>query len=401
MQNFKIGEGPVYPYSRPQITEEDVAAVSELLRSDGMLTQGPKVIEFENAFRQAVRAEHAVSCNNGTSALHLAYAAARLGPDRALVTTPITFLSTANAAIFLGAPVYFADVDPRTGLIDPDSVATIMSKAPVRVGAIAGVHLGGRLCDLPALRQIADQYGALVIEDACHAPGAMYYDANGESLAAGECRHSHLAAFSFHAIKHIAMGEGGAVTARDPVLVERLRLLRSHGMTRNPNEWSVSSSETGPWYYEMPEVGFNYRLPDILCAIGIGQVARLRSGIERRQILAREYHNQLSGLNAITLPDMPKRPNENAWHLFPLSIDFDGVGRSRSDVMRELSNRGIGTQVHYIPLYRQPPYRSAMRDRADGAEAYYHSTLSIPMYPQLTTDDVAIISRHIREVVRR
>jgi dTDP-4-amino-4,6-dideoxygalactose transaminase len=387
----------MYPYSRPHITEEDIAAVASVLRTP-MLTQGPKVEEFERAFGQAVGASEVVSCNNGTSALHLAYAAANLGPDRALITSPLTFLSTANAAGFLGAPVFFADTDPRTGLIDPASVADVARRAPTPIGAITAVHLGGRLCDLKVLRQVADAANALLIEDACHAPGT-FYDDGGERVGAGACRHSDLAVFSFHAIKHISMGEGGAVTARDPGLAKRMRTLRTHGMTRDPSEWTAPPEETGAWYYEMPEIGFNYRLPDILCAIGIGQVARLQEGIARRLEVARQYHAHLGGLNSIALPPLPTRPDENAWHLFPVSIDFRAIGKPRGQVMDELRARGVGTQVHYIPLHRQPPYRDAFRSAMDGAEAYYARTLSIPMYPQLTAEDVAVISRHLREVV--
>ncbi|MHA1570406.1 MAG: DegT/DnrJ/EryC1/StrS family aminotransferase, partial [Alphaproteobacteria bacterium] len=370
-----------YPYSRQQITGDDVAAVTAAL-TDDYLTQGPQVSAFEQEFAATVGAPHAVACNNGTAALHLAYMAAGLGPDRGLLTSPITFLATANAARMCHAPVAFADVDPLTGNLTPQTVAHAFAHTTTPIAAIATVHLGGRVSDLAGLREIADAHDCVLIEDACHAPGATYHDAEGATHGAGSGHHAHMAAFSFHAIKHIAMGEGGAVTTADPGHVAKMRALRSHGMSRQPEDWRHPPEPDAPWYYEMADLGYNYRLTDFQSALGRSQLRRLDSSLKKRRHIAAYYDQHLADIPHLTCPPQPAQTSTHAWHLYAIAIDFAALGKSRGDIIRALGDQGVGSQVHYIPLFHQPYYRQPNPRPLPGAEAYYAQTLSIPIYPQ-------------------
>ena len=387
-----------WPYSRPNVSETDALAAGAVL-TEQFLTEGPQLAAFEAAFGELLCGVDAAVCSSGTAALHLAYIAAGLGPGAGLLTTPLTFLATANAARFCGAPVVFADVDPVTGNLSPDAVRRGLKETTVPIRAITAVHLAGRPCDLIALREIADEHGCLLVEDACHAIGARYGDDNGVGYSAGGCAHADLATFSFHAIKHIAMGEGGAVAARDPALMERIRLLRSHGIQRAPDSWQSPPEPDAPWYYEMHQLGFNYRLTEAQCALGLSQLDHLADDNNRRNAIARLYRARLSDCPHIDVPAPVQWVDGHAWHLFPIAIDFKALGKSRGNVMRALADRGVGTQVHYIPLYHQPYYAGVVDAPLPGAEAYYARTLSIPMYPQLTDGEVTEIAGLIREVV--
>ncbi|MHA1568290.1 MAG: UDP-4-amino-4,6-dideoxy-N-acetyl-beta-L-altrosamine transaminase [Alphaproteobacteria bacterium] len=388
-----------YPYSRPWLSENDITAVHQVL-GEQFLTQGPQVGAFEREFAAAMGAPEAVVCSSGTAALHLAYLAAGLGPERGLLTSPITFLATANAAIMCGAPVVFADVEPATGLLDPDSVRAALRDTKTPIGAIAPVHLGGRACDMVALRAIADEFGCLLIEDACHAPGAVYRDEAGSAHRVGACAHGDMAVFSFHAIKHIATGEGGAVCTRDAAWAERMRRLGSHGIIAGPEGWTDPPEPNAPWYYEMQEIGYNYRLTDIQCALGRAQLAGLPESLARRRHIARLYYQLLDGLPHLAPPPRPAHEDEHAWHLFPVAVDFAGLGKTRGEIMPALAGRGVGTQVHYIPLTHQPFYKSRGQAKLAGAEDYYARTLSIPMYAGLEDEDVAAIASAIGDVLR-
>ncbi len=386
-----------YPYARPAADEATIASVVDVL-SGRHWTQGPQLPAFEAEFAATCGAPHVIACANGTAALHLAYLAAGLGPEHGLLTSPITFLATANAARMCGAPVVFADVDPATGNLDPASVRDTLRDSSTPIRAIAAVHLGGRACDLGALRDIADEFGCLVIEDACHAPGAYYRDAGGARHPVGSCAHSEFATFSFHAIKHIAMGEGGAVCAANGAAAAHLRRLRAHGLSRDPASWQAPPEAEAPWYYEMHELGYNYRLSDIQCALGRGQLAGLPGNIARRRRLAGLYTTALDGVAGITPPPAPPHEDEHAWHLYAPAFDFAALGKARGAVMQALAARGVETQVHYIPIYRQPYYRGGGGGSLPGAEDYYRRTLSLPLYPQLDDGDVAEIVAAIKEV---
>jgi UDP-4-amino-4,6-dideoxy-N-acetyl-beta-L-altrosamine transaminase len=379
------------PYGRQTIEDDDVAAVAAALRDD-FLTTGPKVDAFEAAFAETVGARHAVVCANGTAALHLAMLALGVKAGEVCIVPSITFLATANCARYVGAEVVFADVDPASGLMTEATLTDAVARCGGRnIAAILPVHLRGDIAELPALRRIADAAGAALVEDACHALGSrMTFD--NVPASAGDGRWGELAVFSFHPVKTLTTGEGGMITTPDPALAERLRLLRSHGMVRPPG--------ADPWVYEMPEIGFNYRLPDVLCALGLSQLAKLPRFIERRGVLARRYETALAPL-APTV-HIAARPawSDPALHLMAVLIDFEAAGRSRAEVMAALKAEGIGTQVHYIPVHRQPYYVARYGEtHLPGADAWYARCLSLPLYPTMADTDVDRVAEALAKVL--
>jgi UDP-4-amino-4,6-dideoxy-N-acetyl-beta-L-altrosamine transaminase len=387
-----------FPYARQAITRDDVAAVAAAVESP-LLTQGSVLESFEAALAACLGARHAVVCSSGTAALHLAYMALELGPTRGLVTTPITFLATANAARMCEAPVAFADVDPATGNMGAEAARRAIEAAPFPVVALAPVHLGGRACDMLALKALADEHGCALVEDACHAPLAAYRDGNAGRYLVGACAHSDIAVFSFHAIKHVAMGEGGALVTNRDDIAHRARLFRNHGMTRDAAEWQSAPEPDAPWYYEMHEFGWNYRATELQCALGLSQLARLPAAIDRRREIATRYDERLGNLRHLATPAPRAYEDEHVWHLYAVAIDFAALGRTRGEVMRALADRGVGTQVHYIPVNRQPYYAESGARPLPGADAYYAKTLSLPMYVGLENHDIDEIADAVRSVV--
>ncbi len=381
----------VLPYGRQTIEDDDIAAVTEALRAD-FLTTGPTVEAFEGAFAETVGANYAVACANGTAALHLAMLALDVKPGEVVIAPSITFLATANCARYVGADVVFADVDPDTALITPDTLAEAIGRVDGRkLRAVLPVHLRGDACELPALEALARDAGAVLVEDAPHALGSTARFGN-TSETIGDVRHSAMATFSFHPVKTIATGEGGMVTTNDPRLAERLRTLRSHGMVRPEG--------ADPWWYEMPEPGFNYRLPDILCALGLSQLAKLPRFAARRRALAAAYGEALAPLAPLVRQATQPAWSEPVLHLMCVLIDFETAGRSRREVVEALRARGIGTQVHYIPVHRQPYYRGLYGDlHLPGAEAWYARCLSLPLYPGMADGDVAKVVGALGEVL--
>jgi|JI10StandDraft_1071094.scaffolds.fasta_scaffold03838_20 perosamine synthetase len=371
-----------YPYGRHTVDADDVAAVVAALGS-GTLTCGVEVGLFERAIAEFLGVGHVTVCSSGTAALHLAYATLGIGAGDEIITSPVTFSATASAAYQVGAKVKFADVDPRTGNLDPGKVAALVTK---KTKAIVAVHLGGQPCDLTELRAFARGKGLLFIEDACHALGALY---GGRAVPDGD---SDAAVLSFHPVKHVTTGEGGAVVWREREHRRRAARLRHHGVERDPAALSIASP--GPWYYEVVEQGWNYRLPDLLCALGTSQVKKLPQFLAARRSIAADYRAALAALPMVTPPvELPDRVS--AYHLFAIAVEFDRLDGGRGEVMRRLARRGIGTQVHYIPLTQQPFHRAQAGAAADrsrpGVERYYRRTLSLPIYPGLTTADVATI----------
>ncbi len=390
-----------YPYSRPDISEADVKLALEVLQSQ-FLTQGPFVEKLEEALKSTFNVKYAVVCNSGTAALHMAYFGIGLGPAKGLITSPVTFLATANAARMCDAPVGFADVDPTTGNMTLSSIKDAVASSPFNVGAIALVHLGGRPCDdIAEIRDFCHLNKIFLIEDACHAPKATYVDGVGRKFIVGACEHSDAATMSFHAIKHIAAGEGGVLLTNNQDIAFKAARFRSHGIIRNPSEMNDNRCADDPWYYEMSELGFNYRLSEINCAIALGQVARLEENINRRQEIAQKYYSELGNIRHVDLPKTTDGSDiRHSWHLFSLSIDFGAIRKSRKEVMQELAMKGIGSQVHYIPLYRQPYYRAdKYKTEFRGAESYYEKCISIPMFFGLSDEDVSFISENIRSVI--
>jgi len=396
------------PYGRQSIDEDDIAAVAAVLRGD-WLTQGPAVEAFENALAARTGAAHAVACANGTAALHLACLALGLGPGDAVVVPSITFLATANAARYVGAEVAFADVDPDTGLMRPADAAAAVVRAEAagwRVRALAPVHFAGQTADMAGLADIAASRGLALIEDACHAVGTRTQGTDGGWTEVGACRHGGLAAFSFHPVKTIAAGEGGAVTTDDAALAERLRRFRNHGMVREADRFTdpdlgfEPDGTAQPWVYEMPEPGFNYRLTDIHSALALSQLGKLDRFAARRSQLMDLYAHRLEALAPLVRPLARVDGCRPAWHLCVALADFAAAGRSRGAVMADLRARGIGTQVHYVPVHRQPYYRDRYGALdLPGAEAYYARALTLPLFPAMADGDVGRVVDALAETL--
>jgi UDP-4-amino-4,6-dideoxy-N-acetyl-beta-L-altrosamine transaminase len=386
------------PYGRQTIEDDDVAAVASILRSDH-LTTGPVVDEFEAAFAKATGALHAVACNSGTAALHLAALALDLQQGEVAVVPTVTFLSTANVVRMTGADVVFADVDPDSGLMGPSHLDAALVRARTtgaKVRAVFPVHLGGDVCDLEAIADLAGRNDIDVVEDACHSLGETHI---------GACRYSKFACFSTHPVKAIATGEGGVITTADAGAAARMRRLRSHGMVRDEalienRTLSCDSAGLLPWSYEMSEIGWNYRMPDILCALGISQLNKLPRFIARRRALAALYDELLAPL-APNIRAVPRRGGGHGWHLYRVLVNFDALGTSRRAVMELLRQRDIGTQVHYIPVHRQPYYQRRYGGlNLPGADAYYSRCLSLPFFPSMIDDDVRRVVGALEQIAK-
>jgi UDP-4-amino-4,6-dideoxy-N-acetyl-beta-L-altrosamine transaminase len=398
------------PYARQQIDDHDIDAVIAVLRGN-WLTTGPTVARFEQALAARCGAEEVISCSSGTAALHLACLALDLGPGDAAIVPSITFLATANAVRMTGADVVFADVDPDNGLLTPAALEAGFARAEATgrtVKAIFPVHLAGQCPDLIGLAKIARAKGAAIVEDACHAIGTYHACPDGSAAVVGACRLSDMVVFSFHPVKTIAAGEGGAITTNDPALARRMRLLRSHGMTHEAADFQNgafgfdANGDANPWYYEMPEVGWNYRLSDIHAALALSQLGRLDQFVERRRALAQRYDELLAPLGGLAVPIRRCRGCLPAWHLYPVLIDFAALGFERAQVMTALRHAGIGTQVHYIPVHRQPYYRARDPELTlDGAEAYYRRTLSLPLFAGMNLADVWRVIDGLHNVLLR
>ena len=382
------------PYGRHEIDEDDVAAVTKVLRGD-WLTTGPAVEAFEAALVTHTRATYAVVCASATAGLHLAMMALRLGPEDRVIVPSVTFLATANAARYVGAEVVFADVDADTALLTPATLEAALARAGGRAKAVMPVHFGGRTVDLAGIAAVAERHGLAVVEDAAHAIGTSYAHGNEPPAPVGDCRYSRMAAFSFHPVKTIAMGEGGAVTTNDPALRDSLARFRSHGMVRDAAAFENrdlgldTDGRPNPWYYEMPEPGYHYRATDIQCALGLSQMGKLSRFAERRRQLMDRYRRRLAPLSPIVRMADPPSDCEPAWHLCTVLIDFAKAEVTRAQVMNRLRAHAIGTQVHYIPVHLQPYYRRRYGTlRLPGAEAYYARCLSLPLFPAMADGDV-------------
>jgi UDP-4-amino-4,6-dideoxy-N-acetyl-beta-L-altrosamine transaminase len=390
------------PYGRQSIGDDDVEAVVEALRAD-LLTTGPRVEAFECRFTEMTGAGHAIAVSNGTAALHLALLTLDLEPGDVCIVPTITFLATANAVRLAGGEVVFADVDPDTGRLDPDRAREAAARAVgARVRAILPVHYGGPMVDLQGLRAVAEACGAVLIEDACHALGSR--DQYGH--AAGACVDSDMACFSFHPVKTIACGEGGMITTADPRVAAGLRRLRSHGMERALDAFEDRSLAVdvdggpAPWAYEMAAFGLNYRLTDIQCALGLSQLSKLPTFLARRASLVAAYRARLASF-APTLVSTPLPAGQSpGWHLMSTLIDFAATGMSRRVVMERLKKRGIGSQVHYIPVHRQPYYRQRYGALdLPGAERFYARTLSLPLFADMQLEDVDRVVAALAEAI--
>lgn len=375
------------PYGKQNITEEDIDSVVRVLKSD-WLTQGPKVPEFEEAFTKYTGAKYAVAVANGTAALHLCTLALGVKPGDKVITTPITFAASANCVHYAGGDVVFSDIDPRTYLLDINKVEEILKAAPAgSYKGIIPVDFSGRAIDLESYKKLADEYNLWIIEDACHAPGGHFIDSDGVSQNCGNGEFADLAIFSFHPVKHIATGEGGMITTNSERLYKRLLTLRTHGITK---EQDLLCENHGGWYYEMQELGFNYRLTDFQAALGNSQLKSANERLLRRREIAAVYEQELSQIPAIV--NQSGSVKGHAYHLYIIEV------KKRKDLYDYLRQHKISTQVHYIPVHLQPYYKKFGWKIGDfpHAEKYYQKCLSLPMYPTLSEDDQKYIVKKIR-----
>jgi UDP-4-amino-4,6-dideoxy-N-acetyl-beta-L-altrosamine transaminase len=367
------------PYGRQDITQADIDAVVEVLQSD-FLTQGPMVPRFEQGVARHVGAAHALAVNSATSALHIACLALGLGEGDRLWTSPITFVASANCALYCGARVDFVDIDPRTYNLCPEALERKLQVAE-REGALpkvlVAVHLCGQPCDMQAISVLAKRYGFKVIEDASHAIGGKY---QGEFI--GNCRHSDVTVFSFHPVKIITTAEGGMALTNDASLAERMALLRSHGITREPSKMTHESD--GPWYYQQIDLGFNYRMTELQAALGVTQLERLDRYVARRHELARRYDQLLAGLPVTTPWQHPD--SYSGLHLYVIRLHLEALRSSHRQVFESLREQGIGVNLHYIPVHTQPYYQRMGFQAGDfpEAERYYREAISLPMFQTMT-----------------
>jgi len=374
------------PYGRQSVEESDIQAVVDVLRSD-WLTTGPKVAEFEEAFAARVGSAYAVSFSSGTAALHATSFAAGLKEGNEAITTPLTFAATANCVLYQGATPVFADVCPDTLNLDPEQVA---KKITPKTRAILPVDYAGHPADLNAIVELARQHGAVVIEDACHALGAEYNRRKVGSIA-------DMTVFSFHPVKHITTGEGGMVTTDNPQFAEVLRRFRNHGISSDARQ----RQSAGQWHYEMVLLGFNYRLPDFACALGIEQLKRLDANLQRRREIAARYSKALAEIRGVISPVV--RPEANpAWHLYPIRLDLEKLTTDRAQIFRALRAENIGVNVHYIPVHLHPYYRDRFGYSGGEfpvAEDAYSRLISLPMFHAMSDQDVSDVIGAVAKVL--
>ena len=374
------------PYGRQSIEESDIEAVVEVLRSD-WLTTGPKVAEFEEAVAAWVGAKYAVSFSSGTAALHAAAFTADLQPGDEAVTTPLTFAATANCVLYQGATPVFADVQPDTLNIDPEQIA---SRITSQTKAILPVDYAGHPADLEPILQLADRHELVVIEDACHALGAGYRKRPVGGLA-------HMTVFSFHPVKHLTTGEGGMVTTDNPRFAETLRRFRNHGLSSDGRQRQAKRN----WHYEMVLLGFNYRLSDIACALGIRQLSRLEANLARRRQIAARYQMEFHDVAGIRTP-VVRDDVDPAWHLYPIRLELNQLSSSRNEVFQAMRAENIGVNVHYIPVHLHPYYRERFGYKGGEypvAEAAYECLVSLPMFHGMSDDDVEDVVEVVQKIL--
>lgn len=382
------------PYGRQEITDQDIAAVLEVLKSD-FLTQGPKVPDFERRVADHVGAKHACAVNSATSALHVACIALGLGAGDWLWTSPLTFVASANCGLYCGAQVDFVDVDPKTYNLCPEALAKKLAKAKAEgrlPKVLVAVHLTGQPCDMAAIYELSRQYGFRVIEDASHAIGGKY---QGEFIGSG--RFSDITVFSFHPVKIVTTAEGGMALTNDDQLASRMMRLRSHGITRDPAE--MTQEPDGPWYYQQVDLGFNYRMTELQAALGISQMERLDQYVAQRHELAGRYDELFQELPVITPWQHPD--SYSGFHLYVIRLRLDLISRSHREVFEALRNRGIGVNLHYIPVHIQPFYQAMGFESDDFPESmrYYGEAISLPLFPLLTDQQQLEVVAALKEAL--
>jgi len=376
------------PYGRQHISDEDIQAVTEVLKSD-FLTQGPEIIKFEEAFSKYTGSRYALALSNGTAALHLCTLALGVKPGDRVITTPITFAASANCVRYCGGEVVFADIDPETYLLDLNNVEKLLTTSPKGTyKGIIPVNFAGRTVDMESFRQLADEYGCWIIEDAAHSPGGFFTDNNGEKQYSGNGKFAELSIFSFHPVKHIACGEGGMITTNNEDLYKKLLLLRTHGISKAPE---LLTQNDGGWYYEMLDLGFNYRLTDMQAALGTSQLKRASEGLLRRRQIAEKYQKAFNDKPYIIRQS--GTVEGHAYHLYIIEVE------KRKELYEHLRENCIYSQVHYIPVHLMPYYKQFGWKEGDmpNAEKYYKHCLSLPMYPSLTNEEQIYVIKCISD----
>lgn len=392
-------------YGRQSIDDSDIDSVIRVLKSSH-LTQGKKIEEFEKVLSKFTGAKYAVAVSSGTAALHIACLAAGLKEGDEFITSPNTFVASANCGVYCGARPVFCDIRKDTFNIDPQE---LKKKITSKTKVVIPVHFAGQVCDMLEIKKIVRQKQArhkgkiFIIEDASHALGSLY-----KGSKTGSCVYSDMNVMSFHPVKHITTAEGGVVFTNDKKLYKKLKLFRTHGITNNEDdlffkEQTSSSNGINPWYYEQQVLGFNYRITDIQCALGISQLKKINFFLKRRRKIFEAYNKAFAGNQFITTPiELPNRFTN--WHLYVLQIDFDALEKNRADIMRKLKNKGVGAQVHYIPVHTQPFYRARFGTNwgdCPYAEAYYEKCLSIPIFPAMSDKDVNRVINSLSELLRK
>jgi len=388
------------PYGKQNITQADIDAVVEVLKAD-YLTQGPKIKEFEDAFASYIDAKYAVAVSNGTAALHLCALALNVSEGQKVITTPITFAASANCVRYCGGEVVFGDIDPKTYLLDINSVRELLEASPKGTySGVIPVDFAGRAVDLETYRKLANEYGLWIIEDACHAPGGSFIKSNGQESKCGSGEFADLAIFSFHPVKHIASGEGGMITTNDKALYKRLLALRTHGIQKDDNLYTnnvdfasgIENAESYPlWYMEMQELGYNYRLTDFQAALGLSQLERADEGINRRREIAHAYEKAFKDKDFIK--GQSGVVAGHAYHLYVIEVD------DRLGLYNYLRENHVYAQIHYIPCHLMPYYRNQGWQEGDRphSEIYYKNCISLPMYPTLSAEEQNFVIAKVME----
>lgn len=383
------------PYGRQDITKEDVSAVVEVLESD-FLTQGPKVPEFENSIKEHCNAKYALAMNSATSALHVACLALGVGQDDIVWTTPITFVASANCALYCGATVDFVDIDPQTYNLSSQALKEKLQVAKVEgtlPKVVIPVHLCGQPCDMESIYELSKEYGFSIIEDASHAIGGKY-----KNQPIGNCQYSDITIFSFHPVKIITTAEGGVATTNSQELAQKMELLRSHGITRDSD--LMTHEPDGSWYYQQVMLGFNYRMTEMQAALGVSQIKRLNIITDKRHQLAKKYDSLLANLPVIT--PFQHSDGYSGLHLYVIRLKTDQIQKSHKEVFDALRAANIGVNLHYIPVHLQPYYQQNLgfkKGDLPEAELYYAQAVSLPMYPDLTEEQQAYIAQTLGSIL--
>jgi len=376
------------PYGHQWIDEEDVKVVIEVLRSD-WITQGPKVAEFEEEFARCVGARYAVAVNSGTAALHTACFAAQIEKGDEAITTPITFAASANCVLYQGGTPVFADIKEDTLNIDPEE---IKKKINQKTKALIPVDFTGLPVDLEEIQEIARKYNLIIIEDASHALGATYKGSKIGSI-------SDMTIFSFHPVKHITTGEGGMITTNNKEYYERLKLFRTHGITKDKNKMSKYD---GPWYYEMRELGYNYRLTDFQSALGLSQLKKMDRIIQQRREIAKKYNSEFKDMPEIKIPQINPVDSKLAWHIYMIQLNLERLKVNRKEIFEALKAENIGVNVHYIPVHLQPYYQKTYNYHKGDfpkAENYYSRAITLPVFPKMSDEDINDVIKAVEKVI--